>query len=259
VGAGGEGAWFAEGVSRYVAMNLLAHIGLLTPDEVREAVAGELSVMATSPHRALGSARLAELAGKDDVARATLMARGALYALREAATLRARTKGQHGLVDALIALLAQADAARSGALPTSAWLAAVGKDDPDAERTFDAQIVRGEPSTLPPDALGPCFRAGSGDYVAFDPGFDLEATSASPDGRVIGVRADGPAAKAGLKEGDRVESMQSRDGDATVPIKLAVARAGSKLTLSYLPRGARGRGQTWSRLKVADERCGELP
>jgi hypothetical protein len=254
-----EGGWFSEGVSRYLATLLLSHIGLLTPDEVRDAVAGELSVMATSPHRSLGNAPLAALATKDDVARATLMARGALYALYEAATLRTKTKGQHSLADVLRVLLTQAEGLRQRALPVSVWLGAVGKNDPDAEKTFDALVTRGEPLVLPADALGPCFRPGTGEYTAFDPGFDLEATRTSPDGKVSGVRPDGPAAKAGLRDGDLVESMQARDGDATVPIKVAVVRAGAKVALSYLPRGVHGRGQTWSRLKLPDDRCGEVP
>ena len=260
VGSGPEGAWFDEGVCRYVAMLLLAHVGLFTPDEVREAVAGELSVVATSPHRALGNAQLAQLAAKDEVARATLMARGALYALRESATLRARTRGQRGLVDALVGLVSQAEGQKGHApLSVAAWLDALAKDDPDAARTFDAVITRGEPLTLPADALGPCFRAGTGEYVAFDPGFDLDATRVSADGRVVGIRADGPAARAGLRDGDVVTSMQARDGDPSAPIKLVVERAGAKITLSYLPRGAHGRGQTWSRLRVADDRCGDPP
>jgi hypothetical protein len=254
-----DGWWFAEGVSRYVAMLDLAHIGLLTPDEVRDAVAGELSVLATSPHRSLDNAHLAELATKDEVARATLMARGALYALYEAAVLRTRSKGQHSLADVLRVLLAQAEGLKQRDVPLSMWLGAVGKNEPDAEKTFDALITRGEPIALPPDALGPCFRASTGEYTAFDPGFDLDATRASADSSVSGVRADGPAAKAGLKDGDVVETMQSRDGDATVPIKLVVKRSGAKVTLSYLPRGLHGRGQVWSRLKLPDDRCGEPP
>jgi hypothetical protein len=254
-----DGWWFNEGVSRYVAMLDLAHIGLLTPDEVRDAVAGELSVLATSPHRSLDNAHLAELATKDEVARATLMARGALYALYEAAVLRARTKGQHSLADVLRVLLAQAEGLKQRDVPLSMWLGAVGKNDPDAEKTFDRLITHGEPIALPPDALGPCFRASTGEYTAFDPGFDLDATRASSDSRVSGVRADGPAARAGLQNGDIVETLQSHDGDATVPIKVVVQRAGAKVTLSYLPRGVHGRGQVWSRLKVPDDHCGEPP
>jgi hypothetical protein len=254
-----DGWWFNEGVSRYVAMLDLAHIGLLTPDEVRDTVAGELSVLATSPHRSLDNAHLSELASKDEVARATLMARGALYALYEASVLRTRSKGQHGLADVLRVLLAAAEGLKQREVPLSVWLGAVGKNDPDAEKTFEALITRGGPIALPPDALGPCFRASSGEYAAFDPGFDLEATLASPESRVSGVRSDGPAAKAALKDGDLIETMQSRDGDATVPIKLVVKRAGAKVTLSYLPRGPHGRGQVWSRVKVPDDRCGEPP
>ncbi|HEY3821142.1 MAG TPA: hypothetical protein VGL81_28450 [Polyangiaceae bacterium] len=254
-----EGWWFGEGVSRYVAMLDLARIGLLTPDEVRDAVAGELSVLATSPHRSLDNAHLSALAAKDEVARATLMARGALYALDEAAVLRTKSKGQHSLADVLRVLLVQAEGLKQHDVPLSTWLGVVGKNDPDAEKTFDALVTRGEPIALPPDALGPCFRASAGEYTAFDPGFDLEAARASSDGKVSGVRPDGPAAKAGLKDGDLIESMQARDGDATAPMKLSVQRAGTKVTLSFLPRGARGRGQVWSRVKLPDDRCGDPP
>jgi hypothetical protein len=171
-----EGLWFAEGVSRYVAMLALSRLGLLTPDDVRAAVAGELAVIATSPDRTMPNARLSELARSDEVARAT------------------------------------------------------------------------------------CFRAGMGEYVAFDPGFDLDATRASPDGKVSGVRPDGPAAKAGLQDGDVVESMQAREADGETPVKLVVTRDGARVTLSYVPRGARGRGQAWTRVPgVPDGKCGQVP
>jgi hypothetical protein len=258
-GEGASGWWFTEGLSRYVAMLDLAHIGLLTPDELRDAVSGELSVMATSPHRSLDNEHLAELALKDEVARATLMARGALYALAEAATLRKRTAGQRSLADVLRGLLRQAEGLKQREVPRSVWLDAIGKNDPDAARTFEALVTRGEPVVLPADALGPCFRPATGEYTAFDPGFDLAATQASPTSTVSGVRPDGPAAKAGLKDGDGIETMQARDGDATVPIKLVVQRAGAKVTLSYLPRGPHGRGQVWSRVKMPDDRCGDPP
>ena len=265
-----EGGWFSEGVSRYAATLLLDRLALMTPDEARDAVAGELSVLATSPHKALGNAQLSALSKTDPVARATLMARGALYALREAAAIRARTKGERGLDAVLVALIRQAEdrnperhtagGPQQSGFPLSTWLDATGKDDPDAAKTFDALVVRGEPLTLPADALGPCFRAGTGEYVAFDAGFDVEATRVSRDGKIVGVRPGGPAATAGVQEGDVVESMQAREGDAETPVKLALTRAGSKVTVTYSPRGAHGRGQTWTRLRqIADDKCGELP
>jgi hypothetical protein len=251
-----ESAWFTEGVSRYVAMTGLSRVGLLSPDEVRDAVAGELSVLATSPHKALGNAKLADLS-HDPVARATLMARGALYALRESAAIRARSKGQHTLVGVLVALEDQVEK-NPGPISTKAWLDALGDVDPDAGKTFDSLVTKGDALTLPAGALGPCFRAGTGEYVAFDPGFDLDATRVAPDGKVVGLRAGGPAAKAGLQEGDVVESMAAKDGSADVPVKLVVTRGGAKVNVTYVPRGAHGRGQTWTRQRqLPDDQCSE--
>ena len=157
-----ESFWFSEGVSRFVATALLARINLLTPDEVRDVVSGELSVLATSPHRALDNARLAELATKDETARATLMARGALYALRESVAIRARSKGVRGLDAVLAELVGKAEEQKQGALAVSAWRDAVAHEDPDAARTFDSIVVHGDAPALPADALGKCFRSGAG-------------------------------------------------------------------------------------------------
>jgi C-terminal processing protease CtpA/Prc len=97
------------------------------------------------------------------------------------------------------------------------------------------------------------------EYIAFDPGFDFEATKIAADGKVIGLRDDGPAAKAGLQNGDVIESMEANEDNANVPVKLVVTRAGSKVTLHYVPRGAHGRGQTFTRAAgVAESKCGEV-
>jgi len=54
--------------------------------------------------------------------------------------------------------------------------------------------------------------------------------------------------------------MKARDGDASVPVKLAVTRGTASLTLTYVPKGAHGRGQTWTRVRgISDDRCGEIP
>ncbi len=262
-----EAWWFGEGVSRYLAMVTLGHLGLLSPDDVNEAVGGELSVLATSPFKAMGNVELGQQ-WRDPVAHATVMARGALYALRESAAIRAHTKGARSLVSVLGDLERQAeDHPEKGPIPLSAWLDAVGKDDPDAERTYDAVIVKGQAPALAGNALGPCFRAGAGEYVAFDPGFDFDATRVSPDGKVVGVRPGGPAAKAGLQNGDVVESMTANEDDADVPVKIVLTRAGggaggagsAKVNVTYVPRGVHGRGQTFTRNRqLPDDKCGEI-
>jgi hypothetical protein len=254
-----EGLWFSDGVSRYLATALLVRLGLLSPDDMQQAIAGELSVLATSPYRSHDNAKLAKLTTTDPVARATLMARGALYALRESAQLRARSKGKAGLLDALVKMRKRSEETKARGFSVADWLATLGQDDPDAARTFEAYVDRGDAVTLPPDALGPCFRPGTGEYVAYDAGFDVEATRMSSDGKVVGLRPAGPAAKAGLAEGDEVESMRTKEGFADAPVQLAVLRKGTKISISYVPRGAHGRGQTWTRVPgIRDAQCGEL-
>jgi hypothetical protein len=254
-----EGWWFGEGVSRYVGLAVLGRLGLLTHDEERDAVVGLLSVIATSPHRSLDNVALGKI-GHDPVARATAMARGALYALRESAAIRKNTKDARSLLDVLRVIQRAAEDRKDHTpLPVQAWLDAVGKDDPDAAKTFDALITKGGAPNLPSDALGPCFRAGTGEHVAFDAGFDFEATKVAADGKVLALRDGGPAAKAGLQSGDVVESMAANEDNADAPVKLVVTRAGAKVNIHYVPRGAHGRGQTFTRVAgVADSKCGDV-
>ncbi len=118
---------------------------------------------------------------------------GGLYALRESAATRKNTPGTRSLVDVLRGIERGVEDRKDHAPVTvQSWLEAVAKDDPDAAKTFEALITKGSAPNLPGDALGPCFRAGSGEYVAFDPGFDLEATRTATDGKVVGVRDEGP-------------------------------------------------------------------
>jgi predicted metalloprotease with PDZ domain len=120
---------------------------------------------------------------------------------------------------------------------------------------FDRTIERGEEVILPKTVLGHCFRATSTDYVTFDLGFDVAATREGVTSEVVGLRADGPAAKAGVKPGDIVEA-DYRDGHPEVLAKLTVKRGGQTLHLSYEPRGARHPGPTWTRVTTpADDKC----
>ena len=253
-----ESWWFSEGVARFVAMHVLSHLGLATPADVRDEVAGQLAVLATSGYGERGNVDLAAIARTNELARATLVARGALYAAREEAVLRARTRGERGLDSVLVGLLTSGTRDLTP-FPPSAWIEALSKEDPAAAHAFEAIIVRGSPIALPDPSMGPCFRAGRGEYVAFDPGFSVSGTRESKDGRVVDLRKGGPADKAGLRDGDVVAAMTEREGDARVPVKLVVTRSGAKVNVTYLPAGARGVGQTWTRARnVGDERCGEL-
>ncbi len=136
-------------MARFVAMRFLARLGLLTPDDVRAIVAGEVAALATSPHRGESATKLA--ADPRPAARAELVARGALAALRLHVQLRGKAAktGARSFDDLLLALAAKAKEA-SGPLPRSVWNELIAKELGQAELDiFTGTVEDGRPINVP--------------------------------------------------------------------------------------------------------------
>ncbi len=246
-----EAYWFTEGVARALARDLLFRFGLISPAEMATEVEGLTALAATSPLRPAGNAALAK---RPPGALPLLVARGALYATGVDARLRAKSRGARALPNVVRELYARAAEAK-GPLPTAAWLDAVAKDLGEGERAaFAGAIERGVAAELPDTALGPCFRRVTRTYAAFDAGLDDEASA--KEKRVIGLAPKGPAAKAGLVEGDTIVELRLTRGRSDVPVEIVVERAGLKKSFRYLPAGATAKAAGWERKKeVADDAC----
>jgi predicted metalloprotease with PDZ domain len=125
--------------------------------------------------------------------------------------------------------------------------------------TVAAAIRDGADVVLPEGTLGRCFRRGASEYLEFALGFDLDATLDAAARTVVGLDPKGPAAAAGLAEGDRIEEAVFRDGHAEEPVKLSVTRDGKTRAIQYLPRGVRRRAVAFSRVAgISDEGCGSV-
>ena len=250
-----EAYWFTEGVTRNLARDLLFRFGLITGAELLDEIHGLASVLATSPRRTESNASLAAHR-KEPGAVPLLVARGALYAARVDALLRKKSGDPLRLDDVLRGLFEKAREKRA-ALPTSAWIDAVSAELGDGERAaFTKAIEQGAGIEIPEGAFGPCFRGDKRRYEAFDLGFDEEATRASTDHTIQGMRPGGPAEKAGLRKDDVLIEAVLRRGRSEAPVTLTVERGGEKKTISYRPAGATATGQGWVRKKdVPDEAC----
>lgn len=281
-----EALWFTEGVTRHLARDLLFRFGLISTSELLDEVNGLESVLALSPLKAETNEALAKRIGEPGVL-PLLVARGALYATRVDALLRSaakkKKKGERDekggeinketekkrlqeitSLETLLRALYEKAREQRGPLPTSAWTAALAKELDQAEAdAFGAVIEKGKETRAPDDALGPCFKGEARRYEPFDLGFDREATraSAADDGSetVAGVRAGGPAAKAGLRDGDKLVDSRITNGRSDVPVVLTVERPDGKnvkKTITYRPAGPAVNGRGWSRQKsVPDEQC----
>lgn len=252
-----EGTWFDGGVARHLARDMLFRFGLVTPSEVADEVNGLEAVIATSPHAKKSNAELAAHANEPFVM-PLLVARGALYALSVDAALRAQKKkeNRHELSDVLRALYTRAKE-RRGPLPTEAWTSALTDElGKGAAESFVAAIERGGEIDLPDGALGPCFRKEKRRYVRYDLGFDEAATRARTPPAITGLRPGGPAAKAGLREGDVLVEAKTTPGRSDVPVTIIVERGGEDVAIRYEPAGAAAEGRGWARRKdVPDESC----
>lgn len=250
-----EALWFTEGLTRFLARDLLFRFGLVTAEEVALEVEGQLATALTSPHAERPQSELAGAMAPGVVP--LLAARGALYAARVDGLLRAKSDGKTSLVTVLRALLGEAR--RTGAaLPLSRWTASVGEAlgaGADEAKAFERHVERGEVAPFASDALGPCLRTTTRRYVAFDLGFDLAATRGQESPVVRGLDPKGPAYKAGLRDGDLVEKASFEGGRPDVTAVVETTRGGKARTLRYLPAGKSADGQGFARTAVSAERC----
>lgn len=250
-----EGAWFADGFARYLARDLLFRFGLVTPLELAAEVNSLESVLAMSQFANETNVNLAARTKESGVVQ-TLVARGALYATYVDAAIRQKTQNKRTLNDVIRALYKKA-AEKKGPLNTSAWTEALQAElGPSGPKDFAKIIEKGGAIDLPSNALGPCFKKEARTYAQYDLGFDDGASRQTKPPKVVGVRKDGPAYRAGLRDGMEIVNLQRNPGRSDVEAVVLIAKGEKTEAIRYEPAGAKVKSRGWIRVKdVPDERC----
>ena len=261
-----ESIWFHEGYARWTAREQLYRSGLLSPEEYSAEVNRLLSIVTTSRHarRPLSELVLDARAGVPGIV-PLLVARGALHATLVDARIRAgsstSTTPSSGtpasLNDVLRELLREIEV-KPHAISDERWHAALAAQIGPARERADHEevIVAGTRVSLPPDALGACFEAHEASYDIFDPGFDV--TASLDEKHVRGIRASGPAAKAGLREGEPLAHVVE-PATPTSKMKVEIERDGKSVVVEYRASAGARRGQAFRRRAgLSDDACRKL-
>ncbi|MBS2013761.1 MAG: hypothetical protein JST00_12790 [Deltaproteobacteria bacterium] len=252
-----ESFWFHEGVARWVAREQLVRAGLLSPEDLASEVNRLLAIVTTSAHASRSSNDLAGDAARTPAIVSLLVARGALFATLADARVREATKGESSFDDVVRAIAKRALDTR-GPLPADAVHVELSRlaGEARARADFDDVVTSGRRTRLPDDALGGCFEARDATYEVRDEGVDVPASRAA--GLVVGLDPRGLAARAGLREGDRVVSIDVAAGVGQ-KTRIAVEREGAKVTVAYDPVSGTRRGQSFRRRAgLSDTACRKL-
>ncbi|SEK87512.1 Predicted metalloprotease, contains C-terminal PDZ domain [Roseateles sp. YR242] len=245
-------AWYTEGTAEYYSTLLALRAGAISLDKFLKLANEKADDYYTNPYRTLSNAEAGKKFWQDARAQRVPYGRGFMYFARLDALLRASSKGKKRLDDLVLAV--QRAQRRGGKVGLEEWdrmvtkaLGAAGRKD------FDA-MVAGERIEMPPTTFGPCFKPVASTAAPFELGFDdmrLGAVSKLVEGSA--------AAKAGLKEGDRIVDLtplrEVRE-NATAHMALTVERDGQLLKVDYLPRGTAVPSVQWARVTtVPDTAC----
>lgn len=256
IGKDGDGVWFSAGVTRYLARELSFRFGLLTPDEYLAEVQRLLAVVTTSPLKGLSNQALGQrvLAGPDaELATALAVARGALHATFVAESLKPGSKAQDPF-HLLLLQLYEERAKHRGPMPEKVWVDSISRKLKGFSAHFEQQITRGKPGVLPRTALGPCFSSIPTRYPEFDLGL---VVAKDESGKLVQeLKPGSAAARAGIRQGDRIAMIKYIKGRTDVPVELSVQRGDKIERISYKPEGRPVPGQGFRRLpNIPDTRC----
>jgi predicted metalloprotease with PDZ domain len=230
-------SWFGEGLAVHYQRLLPYRAGLISPEAFLEDLNSTAARYYTNALIGTPNDRITEGFWKDTRIRVLPYDRGSMYFASVDAQIRAASQGKRSLDDMVRTMLAERRAGHP--MDLALWKTLLGKElGAKGLAEFDAMLAGGI-AVPPSDAFGPCFERVTKPLKRFDLGFD-PLVLATPERVVRGLKPGSAAALAGLRDGDRVLNRFPQDalqGDQSRTVTLEIERGGSKLSITYLPRG----------------------
>lgn len=226
----GPDKWFSEGFTDYYADRMSREAGLLSDSGYVDRVNSAIRRYYMSPMHGSDRATIATEYWQKTEAKDYPYTQGYTFALFLNRELPALTNGKTTLDDVMRTVHATA-VAKNRVYSDSLLIASAPSATRARLRTLiDSMITRGADIPVLPNSLPWCDSMVMGYIPLFDLGFD---GSSLANGRVVhGVEADGPAARAGLKEGAALRGWSWNNGNSTSQVRLVLADG---TAITYMP------------------------
>lgn len=239
-----ESYWLSEGFTDFATYRALVRSGAWSIERFAEQMNIALAEYDALGIRAMPNVDSAKSFWSSREGQRLPYLRGMLFASWIDDQLARRPDGA-GLRSVLLAMQAAANPSATRAPSTisnqhaeALLRAAMARAGLPIDDAIDRFIVRGEPIAFDPEFLSVCGSLVTIERAVFHRGFDVEATQKN-GGVISGVVANGPAWRAGLRDGMRLVRRSGGEiGNSAVQIAYEIEDSGTKKELRWLPEGS---------------------
>ena len=227
--------WFSEGFTEYYAKLLLLRAEIYSlPEYISEVNADIQKYYASSARNATADTVESDFWKDSDVGKLPCL-QGQMLARAWDSEIRLKSAEKYSL-DAAMRDLMKESLEKNTPVSDSVIVELLRPFlDRDLSGEVARYIERGETIPLRPKTLGECVTGTLTKVISYDLGFDRAKTRT--DKIATGVRDDGPAYRAGLREGDELAGISIWHGDIKKAVELTVSSGQERKLIKYLPIG----------------------
>jgi predicted metalloprotease with PDZ domain len=254
--ANGLGKWYSEGNAVYYQALISWRAGMITSGQFLDDLNKTASRYYTNLLNDTPDEQIGPRFWEDTRIRVLPYDRGGQYFAVLNGKIGRASEGKRSIDDLIRAMI---ERSRTGQPVTEAiWLDMLRKEIGEAGPAVHRSMMAGGLMLPESEDYGPCFRRTTKKIRRFDPGFDSKSLIGG-EKIVHGLLPDSEAAKAGLREGDRVSysvALDAVQAEVNRMLTLQVTRDGKTFPITYLPRGEAVDAYQWERIDgIAEDRC----